>query len=381
MSTARQRLAVAGETRFPPTMAERAPIGWRSLLVTGALVATAFALIAGLFTALGTDDAERLGFDFRASYYPAAEAVVDGRSPYPASPSDASLDSRRLYAYPPQLAVLVSPLTALPVEIASVLAVLLSLACLLGALALVGVRDVRCYAALVIWAPAWNALEMANVSALLALLLALVWRYRETLWPLVLAMGALVSLKLFLWPVLVWAAVSGRLRGAALAAGVGAVLTATSWALIGFAGFERYPELLDRIAAQESYSIRGIALAAGLGEPVAYVATSACVASLLVLCALYARRGDDERAFSVAVGAALAVSPVAWLHYLVLLAVPLGIARPRFSVLWLVPIVLWVCPRSGNGDGWETLLPAAAAAVLLGSLILRPREPAPAVAT
>jgi hypothetical protein len=363
-----------------PTMAGGAPIGWRSVLVTGVLVATATMLIAGLFTVVGTDESKRLGFDFRSSYYPAGEAVLDGRSPYPASPSDASLDMRTVYAYPPQLAVVISPLTALPVGVASVLAVLIALGCVLGALALVGVRDVRCYLVVLIWAPAWNALEMANVSALLTLLLALVWRYRETLWPLALAMGAIVSLKLFVWPVLVWAAVSGRIRGAVLAVVIGVMLVAASWALIGFAGIERYAELLERIAAQESYAIRSIALAAGLGSVGAYAITAVSATCLVGLCALYARRGDDERAFNVAVLAALVVGPVVWLHYLVLLAVPLSIARPRFSALWLVPIVLWVCPRAGNGDGLETLLPIAVAGILLGSLILRPREPTPAVA-
>jgi hypothetical protein len=366
---------------FAPPMAGGAPIGWRSVLVTGVLVGTATVLIAGLFAVVGTDESERLGFDFRSSYYPAGEAVVDGRSPYPAHPSDASLDTRTVYAYPPQLAVVISPLTALPVGVASVLAVLIALACLLGALALVGVRDVRCYGAVLIWAPTWNALEMANVSALLTLLLALVWRSRETLWPFALAMGAMVSLKLFVWPVLVWAVVSGRTRGAVRAAAIGLMLVATSWAVIGFAGLERYSELLERIAAQESYAIKSIVLAAGLGSVGAYAITVISATCLVGLCALYARRGDEERAFTVAVIAALVVSPVVWLHYLVLLAVPLGIVRRRFSVLWLVPIVLWVCPRAGNGDGLETLLPIAAAVILLGSLILRPREPAPAVAT
>ena len=95
---------------------------------------------------------------------------------------------------------------------------------------------------------------------------------------------------------------------------------------------------------------------------------------LLVLVARFARQGDDERSFFAAIGAALALSPIVWLHYLVLLAVPLAIARPRFSPLWLLPIVLWVCPRSGNGDGVETFLPVAVTAIVLGLLLVRPRR-------
>ena len=95
-----------------------------------------------------------------------------------------------------------------------------------------------------------------------------------------------------------------------------------------------------------------------------------------------ARRGDEVGSFACAIAAALAFSPVVWLHYLVLLAVPLGIARPRFSALWLLPIVLWVCPRAGNGDGLQPFLPALVAVVLVGALVERSSRAAPeAVAT
>jgi hypothetical protein len=239
---------------------------------------------------------------------------------------------------------------------------------------------VRCYAALALWAPGWNALETANVSALLALLLALAWRCRGTMWPLAAAMGALVSLKLYLWPVLVWAAVSGRGRGAVLALGIAVALTVSVWALIDFAGVERYRELLDRIAEQESYSLKTIVLDAGLGPLAVYAVVAVVTACLLGLCLRFGRQNDDERALAVAVLAALAISPVVWLHYLVLLAVPLGIMRPRFSPLWVLPIVLWVCPRSGIGDPLTEFLPLAVAAIIVGALLVRPRHRTLAVA-
>ena len=161
------------------------------------------------------------------------------------------------YVYPPQLAFALTPLTALPEDVAVVHRRAASLAALMGALALVGVRDVRCYAVVVIWAPGWNALEMANVSAALVLVLAvrlalpgddLAARRRARL---------LVSPKLFLWP-----CSSGRLRRrrSALAGAAGrcwAVLTLGSWAVIGFAGLSSYPELLSGSPSEESYSIAG----------------------------------------------------------------------------------------------------------------------------
>jgi hypothetical protein len=104
---------------------------------------------------------------------------------------------------------------------------------------------------------------------------------------------------------------------------------------------------------------------------------------LVAACLLLGRRGDDERAFVVGVAAVLAISPVVWLHYLVLLAVPLAIARPRFSPVWLLPIVLWVSPRSENGDAaLEAFVPFLVTAVVFAALLARPRpQPRPLEAT
>lgn len=54
-------------------------------------------------------------------------------------------------------------------------------------------------------------------------------------------------------------------------------------------------------------------------------------------------------------------------------AVTLVIAHPRFSAVWVLPIVLWVSSRAGNRDGIETIVPAIVAAILLAALLTRPR--------
>ena len=349
----------------------RQRMDWWRVLTTGGLLAAASILVAALFTGLGSGE---LGWDFRVAYLPAAEAVLDGTSPYPPDPNAPALDVRSVYAYPPQLAVFLAPLAVLPVDVAVVLAFLASLAALMAAIYLVGVRDIRCFAVVPIWASSWNALEMANLSAALALLLALVWRYRSHFVPLAAALGTMVALKLFLWPLLVWAAVTGRVRGSVAAVVIGAATTLAAWAVIGFAGLREYPDLLARIEGQESYSVAGMAGALGLGVGAGRALTFLAGGLLLAVCVTLARRGDERRAFIVAVGSALALSPVLWLHYLALLAVPLGLARPRFSPVWLLPIVLWVAPRSENGDGLEPFLPALVALILLFVLVVRPRE-------
>lgn len=352
-------------------LAARAGLGWPRVLVAGAVVGAAAVLLVGLFAAAGS---EKLGYDFNAAYLPAAEAIRDGRSPY-VDPESSVVAEERAYVYLPQLAIALVPLTVVPRDVASVLAVLAALGALAGALAAVGVRDVSCYAAAVLWAPTWNALEMANVSALLALAVALAWRWRDRVWQPAVALGLAVSTKLVLWPMLVWMAFTRRLRAAAATVAVGVAAAAVSWAVIGFAGLAEYPELLRRLSEAQSgrsYSFVGLAGALGLSEPWGQVAAVVVGGGLLAACALLARREEDLRSLACAIGAALALSPIVWQHYLVLLLVPLAIARPRFSAVWLLPVVLWVSPRAGNGEGVETILPALVAATLLAVILWRP---------
>jgi alpha-1,2-mannosyltransferase len=343
-----------------------------ALVFTAVLVASAGVLFAALFTAFGSQRPDELGWDFRVAYFPAAQAIVDGESPYPAAPNDPALDEKTVYAYPPQLAFLITPLTPFSVNVAVVVAVVASLVALFGALALVGVRDVRCYAVVVIWGTGWNALEMANVSALLTLFLALAWRFRATIWPLAATLGVMVSTKLFLWPMLVWAVATRRVRTAGLAILLGFAVTIATWAMIGFAGMREYPDLLSRVASQDSYSVQAMVDALGLGSEVAYAVTILVGGGLLATCFAFARRADDQRAFIVGLAAAFAMSPVVWLHYLVMLAVPLGIARPRLSPIWLLPMLLWVSPRSENGTTLDPFLPGLVAATILALLLARP---------
>jgi hypothetical protein len=95
---------------------------------------------------------------------------------------------------------------------------------------------------------------------------------------------------------------------------------------------------------------------------------------LLVACVVLARRGDDTRSFTCAIAATLALSPIVWLHYLVALLVPLAIARPRFTWLWLLPVVLWVSPKPGYAEGYETFGPAVIATILLVLVLARPSK-------
>ena len=343
---------------------------WR-VASLGVLSGVAAMFITALLAAAGSS---RLGPDFDA-YLQGARLLREIGSPY-VSPADSLADGQLPYVYPPQLAVVLVPLTALSTDVAALLAFATSFAALLGALAIVGVRDPRCFAALIIWAPGFNALEMVNISACLTLALAAIWRYREMLWRPSLVLGVAVSTKLFLWPVLVWAVSARRYGVAGLAVASGLGLTITTWGAIGFDGLLTYPDQLARIRFEDSYSLTAMTTATG-GSEVLGVAISAVIGGALVGAVLIlGRGGDDFRAFTCAIAAALALTPVVWQHYLVLLAVPLGIAVPRFSPIWLLPVLLWVSPRAGHGDGLETFVPGAVALALLLVIMSRPRTAA-----
>ena len=315
-----------------------------------------------------------LAWDVRFAYLPAAEAILDGDSPYPAL-DDPILEDQKGYVYPPQLAVVLLPLTKLPIDLVALIVTAGMLAMLWLTLRILGIRDVRCYAAALLWMPVASGLLLANVSIPLALALAVVWRYRDSVREPAAALGLAVSAKFLLWPLLVWTLATRRLRTTVWAVAVGVVVTFVAWAAIGFDGLSGYLDLLRRLSdiqSENSYSIVGMASTLGLSSAVGQSLTVVVGGGLLVACVVLARRGDDPRSFTCAVAATLALSPIVWLHYLVLLLVPLAISRPRFSILWLLPILLWSSPRPGYAEGFQTFLPALAAVILVAVVLARP---------
>jgi hypothetical protein len=347
----------------------------RGGLLTAALVFVAVTIVGGV---VGLSAYEGLlAWDVRFAYLPAADAVLGGKSPYPEL-DDPILEEQKGYVYPPQLVLAVLPLAPLPVDAVAVLVALGMLALLFVTLYMLGVRDARCYAAAALWMPAISGVLLANVSIPIALALAVVWRCRDRVWPPAFALGLSVSTKFLLWPMFVWMLATRRFRAVLAAVLVGAAVTLTAWAAIGFDGLTAYPDLLRRLSdiqSERSYSVVGMAATLGLPEAVGRSLAFAVGVALLALCVVFARGGDDARAFTCAVAATLALSPIVWLHYLVVLLVPMAILRPRFSVLWLMPVLLWISPKPGYAEGVFTFLPAAAAAVLLIAILARPGRP------
>jgi hypothetical protein len=164
----------------------------------------------------------------------------------------------------------------------------------------------------------------------------------------------------------VWLIATRRLRAAATCVGVSLILLVGGWAVIGFAGFRAYPTLvhiLGRVEGPVSYSV--IALF-GLGGSAATAVTVAVSLAAVAAIVLAARGTDgDRRAFAVAVLASLVATPLLWLHYLLLLLVPIALYRPRLSALWFLPLLLWLTPAThSQGVTWRIALALAVLAVV-----------------
>lgn len=323
----------------------------------------------------------------------AAEAVRAGESPY-VDPGSVVEEGLAPYAYPPMLAIVLVPATALPDEVAGssttgMLFSLLLVGCLVGALLALDVRDWRCYPVALLYPPTLENLEYGAVGPVLVLLVALGWRYRERVAAAGPAVGAAVVLKVFLWPLLVWLAAGRRLHAAIAASAVALVAALGSWAVIGFAGLGDYPELLrslSELEAESSYSAFALLRAAGAPELLARGLVVLAAGGLLVLAWRAARdpwdtaRERDRRSLTLALAAGLVLSPIVWLHYLVLLVVPIALARPRLSALWLAPLVLTVFEALDWYRGWprgdgKALTSVALVAALVFVAALRSREP------
>ena len=296
----------------------------------------------------------------------AAHSVLHGRSPYPMA-DPAALGHNDKFVYPPITALLVAPLAALPDEVGRVLVFLLTLGCVLLALRLLGVRDWRCYGLALLTAPVLDTVSLGALSSAMLLGVAATWRYRDRrhVAPAVTALTAVA--KLFMWPLFVWLLATRRLRTAVAAAAVAVVLLVAGWAAIDFAGLHGYPHLLgvlSRVEAVQSYSLVGLLR---LGGAAATGLTAVLVVAVVAAVVLAGRGSDgDRRSFAIAVAGALLVTPVLWLHYLVLLFVPIALARPRLSALWFAPLAFWATPIAhSNGSVWRTCFALAVAALIV----------------
>jgi alpha-1,2-mannosyltransferase len=301
-------------------------------------------------------------WDFRA-YYDAGQSYLHLHSPY-VQPTLPNLTSEQNFVYPPPLAALFAPISLIPYPVAAVVFIVGSGVLLGVALRILGVRDWRCYGAVLLGVPVQQGLALGTLSPLLAVLLAVVWRYRDRTAIAAPAVALLVISKLFLWPVAILFLVTRRFRTLAAAVAISLAAAVATSLPLGVAVFSDYPRLVHAVSnleATSSISLYSFAASLGLSSVQSTVASFA-VGGLLVAEAFRCARRDESRAFRILVVAALALSPIVWGHYLVVLVVPLALWRPRFSPVWLA--LSWAA-GTGFVFGRDVFLAATAFALVL----------------
>ena len=319
----------------------------------------------------------RLALEDFGIFRTAALKVIHGSSPYVAPHVSAYLHYDR-FVYPPVAALLFAPFAAVPSGPSRVLMFAAGLAAVLLALRILRVQDWRCYGIALISAPSINSVALGALTSFLLLGAAICWRYRDNATVAGVATALTALLKLFLWPLGVWLVVTRRWRAAIVCAVAGLVLLLGGWAIIGFAGLRSYPNILHVLQQVEipvSYSLVGLF---GLSGGAATALTAAL--SLIGIVAIWAAargEGGDRRAFAVAIFVSLLATPLLWMHYLLLLFVPIAFYRPRLSGLWFLPLLLWLTPSSNShGETWRIALALAVIAVVAARTLFASEAPA-----
>jgi hypothetical protein len=327
------------------------------------------------------------GFDFQ-QFWQGGHDVAHGVSPYaeidalPDAATARALDPEHIrevfrFPYPAPTALVLAPFGLLPLAVAKGIFLALLVACILGVLVVLRVRDWRCYGLTFLWLPVLSAVRLGTLTPLLMLGTALAWRYRDRKMLAASAVALAVALKLFLWPLFVWFAATRRIGTGLIAATLAAALMIASWAALGFAGFTTYPTFLGNLSAaveDKGYSITALTLAAG-GSAGAGHLLGFAIGGLLLVAALRARinKGGDTAILALMVAAGLAISPIVWLHYFALLLVPVAASNPRLSIAWAVPVALWTTPNTWKQSPWQIVV-----ALLIGvvTVILSARDTA-----
>ena len=200
------------------------------------------------------------------------------------------------------------------------------------------------------------------LSTLLALAVAVGWRWRRSALAFGGAIAGAAVAKLFLWPLLVLCATAARWRAGIVAIVVACIAVLASWALIGFAGLAGYPRLLQHLSHVETprgYSPTAFALALGLPTSLALVVAVAVGLPLLFAAArLVAAPGRRAGRAGVRRSAPASRSRrssgcTTWFCSIV----PIAVARDRLGPVWFVPLLFWLSPSvASNGTAWEIAL-------------------------
>ena len=275
-------------------------------------------------------------FDLRADRLTAL-AVLDGHDPYVpvselADRYGSELSWTHIHPRTPGSLVLQTPLAAVPESMLALLSAAGTAAALLAATRIgfrvLGGSESSALLVAVAVAATSIAVESATVGAqspLIALLLALAWarlRLGDDRWAGV-AVGLVVTLKLFPWLVLVMLAFK-RPRTAMLAASTAVVLNGAGLLLPGVSAARAVEAVASAnlsIAAELNGSV---ARWFGVGAPTELVTFGLAALGVVAVVAVVRTRWDFDRQWMAVIAIAVAASPLVWRHYALVLVVCLG---------------------------------------------------------
>jgi hypothetical protein len=326
-----------------------------------------FAIVPVVFTALAVYALVGNGFaiDFHGQFWPAGRRVLDGLSPYDLGWQDIQHDVA--FPYNAVAALLFVPFALLPHALADAVFAALCVGSLLLTLRLLGVRDWRVYGIVFLWQPVVSAWATANLTLLIGLGIALMWRHRDNALVTGLLLALLVSLKLFVWPLAIWLLATRRYAALGWALLGGLAMNVLAWLVLGFDQIGPYVKLLGLVTDREeprSYTLLAFAVNHGASRTAAYALTLALAGVAGTACVALARRGQEQQALLLCIALALLATPVTWAHYFALLIVPLALLRPRLSPVWALPLVLALCPGVAPAS-WQLVLALATVAAVV----------------
>ena len=300
----------------------------------------------------------------------AGHDVVTGHSPYP-------------FIYPAPAALFMAPFGVLPFKVAVVAFAIVAAGAAVLTLWILDVRDWRCYGLALAWMPTTSTVTLGAFSTLLALGAAAAWRYRDRRFIVALAIAAVVTTKVFLWPLFVWLLATRRFRTGLTTVITGVLLVIGCWAVIGFRGMLGYPHQLRSLAGnQEARSYSPTALMQSFGMSMQQAHVGLAVIAIIAVAAIFlgARGSDgDRRSFVLALGAALVLSPIVWVHYLVMLYVVVALYKKRLAAAWIVPMAYWLLPSQDSHGSASIILRLYLITAVAVALALSQRRARPAL--
>ena len=157
--------------------------------------------------------------DFHYSFWPAGQDVLHGLTPY-VDPGAPEIAEAIAFVYPALGALLLTPFALLPRELADAVFTALNIACVPLMLRVLGVRDWRVYGAALLCLPVLSGWLVGNVTLFLGLGIALLWRHRDRPVAAGVLVAAIVSFKLFLWPLGLWLLATRRYVSIGVGSGI-----------------------------------------------------------------------------------------------------------------------------------------------------------------